>query len=155
MLFSFWSHAVRSTCISTIIWANCLARWNNISFKYRMYSKRVTQIIIFLRWCTNRKLLVKSSLVSAFSRKGGTGGGGWGHPQSDLHMVAARLGFERAMVGTGWATSRPDHMDRFRKQLSFSQAGKTLRLDRSRLLPCNLETLLFLKTNWYVCVHVI
>ena len=26
------------------------------------------------------------------SRKGGTGGGGWGHPQDDMHMAAARLG---------------------------------------------------------------
>ena len=30
---------------------------------------------------------------------------------------------------------------------TFSQAGKILRPDRSRLLPKNLETLLFLKTN--------
>jgi len=28
------------------------------------------------------------------SRKGGTGGGGWGHLQGAVHMVAARLGFE-------------------------------------------------------------
>ena len=26
------------------------------------------------------------------SRKGGTGGGGWSHPQGDMHMVGARLG---------------------------------------------------------------
>ena len=36
------------------------------------------------------------------SRKGGKGGGGWGHPQGDMHMVAARLGCQSAMVGTGW-----------------------------------------------------
>ena len=35
------------------------------------------------------------------SRKGGTGGGSGGHPQGAVHMVAARLGFEKAMVGTG------------------------------------------------------
>ena len=28
-----------------------------------------------------------------------------------MHTVAARLGFERAMVGTRWGTSRPDCMD--------------------------------------------
>ena len=39
---------------------------------------------------------------------GQKGGGGWGHPQGDMHMVAARLGYERAMVGTGWTTPRPD-----------------------------------------------
>ena len=35
------------------------------------------------------------------SRKSGTGGGGWDHPQGDMHMVAARLGCQSAMVGTG------------------------------------------------------
>ena len=34
------------------------------------------------------------------SRKGVTEGGGWGHPQGDMHMVAAKLGFERAVVWT-------------------------------------------------------
>ena len=37
------------------------------------------------------------------SRKGGKGGGGWGHPQGVVHMAAARLGCKRAMVGTEWA----------------------------------------------------
>jgi len=37
------------------------------------------------------------------SRKGGTGGGGWCHLQGAVHMVAARLGCERALIGTGWA----------------------------------------------------
>ena len=36
--------------------------------------------------------------------EGGTGGGGWGHLQDAVHMVAARLGFEKAMVGTGRAS---------------------------------------------------
>ena len=51
-------------------------------------------------------------LVHGFcvSRKGGTEGGGWGNPQGDMHMVAARLGFEKAMVVTGWATSHPDRL---------------------------------------------
>ena len=31
----------------------------------------------------------------------GQGEGGGGHPQGAVHMVAARLGFEKAMVGTG------------------------------------------------------
>ena len=48
-------------------------------------------------------------------RKGGTGGGAWGHPQGDMQMVAARLGYEKVMVGTGWATSRPECMDRLTK----------------------------------------
>jgi len=38
-----------------------------------------------------------------------------------VHMVAARLGFEKAMVGTRRATPRPDCMDRLRKY--YSQAG--------------------------------
>ena len=37
---------------------------------------------------------------------------GWGHPQGDMHMVAARLSCQSAMVGTVWANSCPGCMDR-------------------------------------------
>ena len=47
------------------------------------------------------------------SRKGGTGGGGWVHPQGGMHMVAAGLGCESAMVGTVWANSCPGCMSGF------------------------------------------
>ena len=47
------------------------------------------------------------------SGKGGTGGGGWSH-----HRVAARLGCERVVVVTGWATSHPECMDRLTKHYS-------------------------------------
>ena len=40
-----------------------------------------------------------------------------------MHMVAARLGFERAMVGTGWAASHPDRMDRLRKHYPHLAEG--------------------------------
>ena len=40
-----------------------------------------------------------------------------------MHMVAARLGYERAMVGTGWATSRPDCMERLRRYYSYLVEG--------------------------------
>ena len=36
------------------------------------------------------------------SRKGGTEGGGWSHPQGDMHMVAV---CRNALVGTGWSNS--------------------------------------------------
>ena len=35
-----------------------------------------------------------------------------------MHMVAARRGFQKAMVGTGRATPHPDYMDRLRKHYS-------------------------------------
>ena len=35
-----------------------------------------------------------------------------------MHMVAARLGCQSAMVGTGWANSCPGCMDRLRKRYS-------------------------------------
>ena len=54
---------------------------------------------------------------------GGTGGGGWGHRWVAVHMVAARLGFEKTMVGTRWATPRPDCMDRLRKHYSHLAEG--------------------------------
>ena len=60
-------------------------------------------------------------LVCGFcvSRKGGIGGDGWDHPQGDMHMVAAILDREKAMVGIGWATFRPDCMDRLKKHYSY------------------------------------
>ena len=60
------------------------------------------------------------------NRKGGTGGGGWGHPQGDMHMVAARLGCQSAMVGTGWANCCPGCMDRLRKHYSHLVRGSFL-----------------------------
>ena len=57
------------------------------------------------------------------SRKGGTGGGGWGHMQGAVHMVAARFGCEGAMVGSGWGTSRPECMNRLRKHYSHLVEG--------------------------------
>ena len=41
-----------------------------------------------------------------------------------MHMVAARFGCERAMVGTGWATSRPGCVDRLTKHYSRLVGGK-------------------------------
>jgi len=46
-----------------------------------------------------------------------------GHPQGPVHMVAARLGFEKALVGTGRATPPPDCMDRLRKYHSHLAEG--------------------------------
>ena len=43
-----------------------------------------------------------------------------------MHMVAARLGFEKTMVGTRWATPRPDCMDRLRKHYSHLAEGRVL-----------------------------
>ena len=40
-----------------------------------------------------------------------------------MHMVAARLGFEKAMVGTGRANPCPDCMDRLRKHYSHLVAN--------------------------------
>ena len=43
--------------------------------------------------------------------------------QSAVHMVAARLGLEKIMVGTGKATPRPDCMDRLRKHSPHPAEG--------------------------------
>ena len=60
------------------------------------------------------------------SRKGGTGGGRWGHPQGAVHMAAARLGCKRTVVGTGWANSWPGCMSRLRKCYSHLSGGSFL-----------------------------
>ena len=41
-------------------------------------------------------------------------------------MVAARLGCQSAMVGTGWANSCPGRMDRLRKHYSHLVGGSFL-----------------------------
>ena len=62
------------------------------------------------------------------STKSGKGRGGWGHLQVDIHMVAAKLGCQTAMVSTRWANSCPRCMDRLGKCYSHllggSSAGK-------------------------------
>jgi len=42
---------------------------------------------------------------------------------SDMHMVAAKLDFERAMFSTRRATPRPNCMDRLRKHYSHLAEG--------------------------------
>ena len=43
-----------------------------------------------------------------------------------MHMVAARLGCQSAMVGSGWANSCPGCMDRLRKRYSHLIGGSFL-----------------------------
>ena len=76
-------------------------------------------------------LLITSILHTAqkrfcVSRKGGTGGGRWGHPQGAVHMAAARLGCKITMVGTGWANSRPGCMSKLRKRYFHHSGGSFL-----------------------------
>ena len=47
----------------------------------------------------------------------------WTGLENTVHMVAARLGFEKAMVGTRRATPRSDCMDRLRKHYSHLAEG--------------------------------
>ena len=46
-----------------------------------------------------------------------------GSQQGAVHMVAAKLGFERGMVGNGWGTSQTNCMDRLRKHYSHLVEG--------------------------------
>ena len=48
-----------------------------------------------------------------------------------MHMVAARLGFEKTMVGTRWATPRPDCMDRLRKHYSVHMVAARLGFEKT------------------------
>ena len=46
--------------------------------------------------------------------------------QGDMHMVAAKLGCQNVMIGTGWANSCPGCMDRLRKCDSRLVGGSSL-----------------------------
>ena len=58
-----------------------------------------------------------------------------------VHMVAARLGCKRRMVGTGWANSRPGFTNRLRKLYCHLVGGSSLAgkaaWELSRWLPTN------------------
>ena len=58
--------------------------------------------------------------AGSVSRKGGTGGGGWGYPQGAVQMGLTRFGCEKVMVWTRWATSQPECLDRLTKNHSIS-----------------------------------
>ena len=62
-----------------------------------------------MSYCAVRRKDSLCVLVHRFcvSRKGGTGGGRWGHLQGAVHMAAVRLGCKRTMVNTGWANFGP------------------------------------------------
>ena len=48
--------------------------------------------------CSKKDSLCTLTHEFCISRKGGRVGGGWGHPQGAVHMVATRLDCERAIV---------------------------------------------------------
>ena len=81
-----------------------------------------------MSYCALRRKDSLCALARRFciSRKGGTGGGGWGYPQGVVHMAAARLGRKRIMVGTGWAISWPGYMSRLRKHYPHLSGGSFL-----------------------------
>ena len=64
-----------------------------------------------------------------------------------MHMVAARLGFEKAMVGTQRATPRSDCIDRLRKHYSHLAEGWFL---TGRVLCTRWLLGLALKRPWLV-----
>ena len=84
--------------------------------------------LLITSYCALRRKDNLCALACRFcvSRKGGTGGSGWGHPQGAVQMAAARLGCKRTVVGTGWANSWPGCMSRLRKYYSHLSGGSFL-----------------------------
>ena len=69
-----------------------------------------------------------------------------------VHMVVARLGCKRRMVGTGWANSRPDFTNRLKKlychlAVDSSMAGKAA-WELSRWLPTDNADYCMLINEW-------
>ena len=67
-----------------------------------------------------------------------------------VHMVAARLGFEKAMVGTRRANPRPDCMDRLRKHYSHLAEGWFLARKAARAVSGCMATD---SANYYMFVN--
>ena len=74
-----------------------------------------TFVDVKIAQCTEK---IVSARWFCVSRKGGTGGGGWGRPQGDLHMVAVVAVCRNALVGTGWSNSCLVRTNRLRKHCS-------------------------------------
>ena len=83
-----------------------------LNFCFNSYSG-----LLVMSYCTLHRKGGLCMLTHEFcvSRKGGTGGSGWGHPQGTVHTVAARPGCKMAMVGTGWANFCPGNMNKLGK----------------------------------------
>ena len=65
--------------------------------------------------CCAEKIVFAYLRVSGMGGGGGGGGGvGVGHMHMHMHIVAA---VKESWLGTGWATSRPQCMDRLKKTL--------------------------------------
>ena len=95
------------------------------SIHIHTYLNHSYSILLITSYCTLHR---KDSLCTlpcrfCFSRKGGTGRGGWGHPQGAVHMAVVRFDCKSNMVGTGLANSRPGCMSRLRKRCSYFLGG--------------------------------
>ena len=87
-----------------------------------------TVMLLVTSYCALRRKYSLCALRAPVlhQQKGWDGRGGWGHLQGDMHMVAARLGCQSAMVGIGWANSCPSCMDRLRSCMSSGGAPTPL-----------------------------
>jgi len=92
-----------------------IEKWQTFTYSVQLINKPYSTLLVI-----SHCVLWACALV-LHQQKGWDTGGGWGHPQGDMHMVAARL--EKAMVGTKWATSCPDCMDKLRKHHSHTCRG--------------------------------
>ena len=96
----------------------------------------------------------KDAFVCGFcvSRKGGTGGGGWGHRRVLCTWQLLRLGCKRAIVGTGWVNSQTGCMNRLIKCYPYQLGGSFLSgkasLALSRCLPSEDADYCMLINEW-------
>ena len=89
--------------MNTIVCLHSITVWTTCTSTFSAF--------LLTSYCALHEKIVSVCLCKfCVSRKGGTGGGGWGHPQDAVHTVAARLGCKRAI---GWGNSRPGYINRF------------------------------------------
>ena len=145
--------------ISSLQISRCLTRprvASRYSVRTSSYFNRLKpySTLLITSYCTLRRKDSLCALTCRFcvSRKGGTGGGGWHHPQGAVHMAAARLGCKRTMVGTGWANSRPGCMNALRKCYCHLSGGSFLAekasLALSGCLPIESADYCMLVNEW-------
>ena len=85
------------TCLLFVLYAGIISSKHSIALNNFPFKPHVAYIIL--------------RTVSAERVRQGEVGA-WGHPQGDMHMVAARLSCQSGMDGTVWANSCPGCMGR-------------------------------------------
>ena len=77
----------------------------SLKASFLLVNFKPSSALLVTSYCALRRKDSLCACARVLREQGGTGGGGWGRPQGDIHMVAVVAGCRNGLVGTGWANS--------------------------------------------------